>query len=236
MESKVARWIGRGVIGLGLGLGAAQARADAVPPPGAEVVNGGFEDATTAPWQIYGPVRELTTEGAASGDKALRLGITGDGTNREAGAYQDVLGSGAGPARVTAAIAVDEDLSDDALVELKLEVFERASGTQIAAAYASVIAGPRDAGAYRTYRACVDLDRIDTVMLRPVVLVRSAGGAGSGAIRVDDITIDLGASATCPTTGGSSDDGCRAGGALGGMAFGAAIALALARRRGRARA
>ncbi len=220
------RW---GLIGSVLFVGAA--REDVVPPPGAEVVNGGFEDTTPAPWEIYGPIAEVTSDAPGAGAKSLRLGITGTG-DKEAGAYQDVTGTGAGPARVSASIAVDQALTGDTQVELFLEVYSKSTGEPFDD-IAEVIAltAPQAVGAYTTYSACVDIARIDDVILRPVVLVRSSGGAGAGAVRIDDVDIDLGADSKCQTATASDDGGCQAGGALGALAFAGALTLIVTRRR-----
>ena len=172
-----------------------------------EVPNAGFEAAELAPWEAYGDVVEVINDDCAAGNACLRLGIAAGAPNNEAGIYQDVAVVSPRSLRVSAGIAVDEALTGDTIVELKLEL----PGSEDYV-WTEVHSGATPVGAWDKPVLCIDVTG-DQALARPVVLVRSPTGTGTGVVRVD--AIELMASISPCNAGASDDDGGCAGGALG---------------------
>lgn len=201
------------------------------------LVNPGFEDADLGPWATSGAVHEVTRDAPHAGFRALRLGLAGTGTTPEsAAAYQDVALTGSGPAatnvRISAAIVVDADLADDATASVTIEIYKTINATKVAVGTSTAFAAPEAIGGWASFEACATAPAGFEVFVRPSVTLTSASGKGTGAIRIDDVTLTAGDDAVCATPAPPDDGGCAAGGPAGlGLALLALLAAPAARRR-----
>lgn len=201
------------------------AHAEAVPDVTViEVPNGSFDAADVDPWMTYGDVVELVAGDCAQGTGCLRLGITGGAANNEAGIYQDVVVANPRSLRLSAGVAVDEALTGDTIVELKLELPDTSE------VYGSVVvhSGATPVGEWGKPSLCLDVPG-EQGHARPVVVVRSPTGTGTGVVRVDGFEL-FASLRPCPVP--SSDDG----GCAGALGLSPLSLLALAAIRWRAHA
>ena len=199
------------------------------------LTNPGFEDIDLGPWATYGAVHEVTRDAPRTGDRALRLGLAGAGTElEEAGAYQDVALAGSGATatnlRVSAAVVVDAALAGDATVSVKLEIYRKLNGAIVAQEATTAYDAPSEIGDWATFEACATAPAGFEVFVRPVVTLTSASGKGTGAIRIDDVALETGDDAMCAAPVAKDDGGCTGGLGAGWGAVLAALALVTRRR------
>ena len=213
-------WRARWLVAVPLFIASA-AHAEAVPDTAVEVPNGGFEAADTEPWETYGDVVEVTGDGCSEGTRCLRLGIAAGAANNEAGVYQDVVIASPRSVRLSTMLAVDEALSGDTIVELKIELPE-GDGHY---AFALIHNGATPAGSSERRDLCVDVVGAQGVA-RPVVTVRSPTGTGTGVVRVDGFTLTTSLSSCSAAKDDDGDGGC-----AGGLGFAPLSLLLLALRR-----
>lgn len=215
-----------------VGVGNTAAYADPIA-----LTNPGFEDIDLGPWATYGAVHEVTRDAPRTGDRALRLGLAGAGTElEEAGAYQDVALAGSGATatnlRVSAAVVVDAALAGDATVSVKLEIYKKINGAIVAQEATTAFDAPSEVGGWATFEACATAPVGFEVFGRPVVTLTSASGKGTGAIRIDDVALVTGDEAVCAAPVATDDGGCSGGLGTGwGAVVAALAALVLVTRR-----
>jgi len=220
------RAIGMILVGLCAGF-TTTGHADSVPVSSPVTVpNGDFEATDAAPWITYGPTAAVTADDCFDGNQCFRLGLDGMGApDAEAGIYQDVTVPGSGSVLVSARLAVDAALGGDTLVELKLESLVGEYATDAA------FSAPAPVGTWMKRSVCLSLPPEQGLVARPVVVIRSPSGNGSGAVRIDGLTLESYLTDDCSVGSSGSDSG----GCAGGQAGLASVALALgfygARRR-----
>lgn len=188
----------------------ARGRADSAKPMVPQFVsipNGDFEGGTLAPWEGFGPRALLTADDCFAGNQCLRLGLNGnDAPDIASGVHHGRVGEPGMSVRFSAEMVVDQELVGDTIVELELENVRGSDADDVRRT--AVAIAPTRPGVWRHFSVCASAPSDLATFMRPVIVIRSPSGKGTGAVRVDNVLVETVARSCNDFDGFDVDGGC----------------------------